>query len=153
METDTITLMKTVKYISNSEEETEKLAGEIALGLNRPANVTLTGELGAGKTVFSRGFARALGVTGPISSPTFTIVQEYEISDGLLYHMDLYRIADDEDAVSFGIEDYLNDPQSVCLIEWPQRLSWLLPETLIKIEIKHVSESQREISYPESALC
>ena len=148
-----ITLMKKINFISNSEEETEKLAGEIASRLPRPSVVTLTGDLGAGKTVFSRGLARSLGVTGPISSPTFTIVQEYEIEGGLLYHMDLYRISDDEEAISFGIEDYLNDSQSVCLIEWPQRLNWLLPESTFEIDIQHVSENQRQINYPEPLSC
>ena len=104
------------KIISTSEEQTEKIAAQLALSLPRPAVVTLTGDLGAGKTVFSRGMARALGVTGPISSPTFTIVQEYDIDHGALYHMDLYRISDDEEALAFGIEEYLLDAKGICLI-------------------------------------
>ena len=144
--------VKVKSLISNSEKETEEFAAKIAQGLKAPAVVTLSGDLGAGKTVFSRGFARALGVVGPISSPTFTIVQEYDIDNGLLYHMDLYRISDDEEALSFGIEEYINDSQSICLIEWPQRLSWLLPEDTMKIELEHVSENQRKIIYSESCV-
>ena len=144
--------MKVDSYISNSELHTERFAAGVAGNLTPPSVVTLSGDLGAGKTVFSRGFARALGVEGPISSPTFTIVQEYDIKGGLLYHMDLYRIADDEEALSFGIEEYLNDPQSICLIEWPQRLSWLLPEDTIRVEIQHISENQRKIHYPEGCV-
>lgn len=141
--------MKFVEKITNSEEETVELARALAQSITAPAIVTLTGDLGAGKTVFSRGFARALGVEGPISSPTFTIVQEYELSTGTLYHMDLYRISSDEEAISFGIEDFLNDPNAINLIEWPQRLEWLLPENIITVEMSHVSEFQRKIRYPQ----
>ncbi|MCM8540755.1 MAG: tRNA (adenosine(37)-N6)-threonylcarbamoyltransferase complex ATPase subunit type 1 TsaE [Lentisphaeraceae bacterium] len=139
--------MKFVEKITNSEEETVELARALAQSITAPAIVTLTGDLGAGKTVFSRGFARALGVEGSISSPTFTIVQEYELSTGTLYHMDLYRISSDEEAISFGIEDFLNDPNAINLIEWPQRLEWLLPENIITVEMSHVSEFQRKIRY------
>lgn len=140
--------MKFKEEISHSEDETVKAAGELAAQITFPSVVTLTGDLGAGKTVFSRGFARALGVTGPISSPTFTIVQEYDIEGGTLYHMDLYRISGDEDAIAFGIEEYLNDPQAICLIEWPQRLEWLLPENILPVEISHISEFERKIRLP-----
>ena len=149
MDPDLITSMESIEKISSSEEETTELAGKFALSLPRPAVVTLTGDLGAGKTVFSRGMARALGVKGPISSPTFTIVQEYEIQDGSLYHMDLYRISDDEEALAFGIEDFLNDKQSICLIEWPQRLEWLLPEIVYHVDIQHVSETERKLTFPK----
>ena len=141
--------MKIVEKITNSEAETVELAQALAKSIKAPAIVTLTGDLGAGKTVFSRGFARALGVEGPISSPTFTIVQEYELASGNLYHMDLYRISSDDEAISFGIEDFLNDKNSINLIEWPQRLEWLLPETVIAVELSHVSEFQRKITYPQ----
>ena len=140
--------MKFSKVISSSEEETVKLAAAFASSLPRPAVVTLTGDLGTGKTVFSRGMARALGVEGPISSPTFTIVQEYEIETGLLFHMDLYRIADDEDALTFGIEDFLTDKTAICIIEWPQRLSCLLPDEVYAVHLQHVSENEREIRLP-----
>lgn len=141
--------MKIVEKITNSEEETVELARTLAKAVKAPAIITLTGDLGAGKTVFSRGFARALGVEGHISSPTFTIVQEYDISEGTLYHMDLYRISSDEEAISFGIEEFLNDPKAINLIEWPQRLDWLLPKTIIPVEISHVSEFQRKLKYPQ----
>ena len=140
--------MTFIEKITNSEEETVELATTLARSLKFPAVVTLTGDLGAGKTVFSRGFARALGVQGPISSPTFTIVQEYEIEGGTLYHMDLYRISSDEEAISFGIEEFLNDKSAINLIEWPQRLTWLLPDSVIPVEISHVSEFQRMVKLP-----
>ncbi len=141
--------MKNYDIITSSEEETLSLAKDFALSLPRPAVVTLSGDLGAGKTVFSRGMARALGVNGPISSPTFTIVQEYEIDSGTLYHMDLYRISNDEEAIAFGIEEFLADPSGICLIEWSQRLQWLLPDIIYQVSMNHVSETEREIILPD----
>ena len=140
------------KIVTSSEEETLEVAARLAALLPRPAVLTLTGDLGAGKTVFSRGLARALGVQGPISSPTFTIVQEYDIAEGSLYHMDLYRIHDDDEALAFGIDEFLNDKRAVCLIEWPQRLSWLLDTEVIAVEMNHVSEFEREICLPDNLL-
>ena len=145
----TITLSNK-EILSNSEEETASFAKAVAEVLAHPAVITLEGDLGAGKTVFSRNLAHALGVEGPISSPTFNIVQEYEIESGVLYHMDLYRISDDEEAIAFGIDEYLNREDAVCLIEWPSRLSWLLPEDLYSIQIEHVSETQRLIKLSEN---
>lgn len=141
--------MKIIEIITHSEEETLEVAAGFAAKISIPAVITLSGDLGAGKTVFSRGFAHALGVEGPISSPTFTIVQEYDLPEGTLYHMDLYRISSDEEAISFGIEDFLNDQSAVNLIEWPQRLHWLLPENALPVEISHVSEFERLLKIPE----
>lgn len=133
------------QFISSSEQQTGEFAQKIAKALPRPAILTLDGDLGAGKTVFSRSFARALGVTGPVGSPTFNIVQEYDLEDGVLYHMDLYRIGDDDEAIAFGIDEYLQRSDAACLIEWSSRLEWLLPDVVYNIKIEHVSESQRRI--------
>ena len=133
------------EFITNSEEETGDFAQKVASILPRPAILTLDGDLGAGKTVFSRSFARALGVIGPVGSPTFNIVQEYSLADGVLYHMDLYRIGDDEEAIAFGIDEYLQRADAACLIEWSSRLEWLLPNEVYRINVEHVSESQRKI--------
>lgn len=139
------------EVISNSEEETVEVARKLARFLPRPAVVLLEGDLGAGKTVFSRNLAQSLGVEGTVSSPTFNIVQEYDIDGGSLYHMDLYRLSGDDEAIAFGIDDYLDQPTSVCLIEWPSRLEWLLDgvETY-RIELQHVSEFQRKILLSEN---
>ena len=85
--------MEPFKIISKSEEDTAKLAAELAANLPRGTVIALYGDLGAGKTVFSRAFAKAIGVTETVSSPTYTIIQEYPLKDGgYFYHMDLYRI-------------------------------------------------------------
>lgn len=135
------------KYISNSETETEAIGAEIARALPRGSVVLLDGDLGAGKTVFSRGFARALGIDEPVSSPTYTIVQEYELPEkGRLYHLDLYRISGVEAALAFGVDEFLNDPSSYALVEWPERIAGILPEDAIRITLKHIGEGRREIS-------
>lgn len=93
------------------------------------------GEMGVGKTTLIKALAKHLGSLSNVSSPTFSIVNEYDIKDGLIYHMDLYRIKDEEEALNFGIEDYLNKDQWN-FIEWPAKLGSFLPEQFNKIEIK-----------------
>ncbi len=132
--------------ISNSEQETEALAARLAAELPRGSVLLLAGDLGAGKTVFSRGFARGLGITEPVSSPTYTIVQEYPLSGGgMLYHLDLYRIDDSRSALAFGVDEFLDDPGSVALVEWPERIADILPAEAVRVDIRHLSDSGREI--------
>ncbi len=123
---------------SHSEEETEALGSALAETLCGGAQIALHGDLGAGKTVFTRGLARGLGIQDPVTSPTFTIVQEY-IGDTLrLYHIDLYRLHGVHDALAFGIEDFLEDDSAVIAIEWSERIEELLEaERLIHVHIMH----------------
>ena len=134
------------KFLSRSEAETEALGAALARELAPGSIVLLCGDLGAGKTVFSRGFARGLGVTETVSSPTYTIVQEYELDSGSrLYHMDLYRIGDERAALGFGVDEFFSEPGAISLVEWPERIRGLLPDTAIRVELVHRSESEREI--------
>lgn len=139
--------LKKQTFISTSETETEAIGAEIARSLPRGSVVLLDGDLGAGKTVFSRGFARALGIDEPVSSPTYTIVQEYELPEkGRLYHLDLYRISGVDAALAFGVDEFLNDPSSYALVEWPERITGILPDNAVHITLKHIGENQREIT-------
>ncbi len=95
----------------------------------------LTGDLGVGKTVFTQGFAAGLGVREPVSSPTFTIVQEYEGEKMPFYHFDVYRIGDAEEMEEIGFEDYVYG-QGVCLIEWANLIREILPEDFMGIMIE-----------------
>lgn len=95
----------------------------------------LDGELGVGKTVFTQGFARGLGIEEPVNSPTFTIVQEYEKGRLPLYHFDVYRISDAEEMDEIGYEDYFFG-QGVCLIEWAALIEELIPECAVRIAIE-----------------
>ncbi len=96
---------------------------------------TLDGDLGVGKTVFTQGFARGLGIRDSVSSPTFTILQEYDEGRLPLYHFDVYRIGDPEEMAELGFEDYLYG-EGVCLIEWAQLIEEILPPGRITVIIE-----------------
>ena len=139
--------METFKIISRCENDTAELAADLAAKLPRGTVIALYGDLGAGKTVFSRAFAKAIGVTETVSSPTYTIIQEYQLADGgYFYHMDLYRIKNSRDALAFAVDEYLNDSNSYALLEWPERIEDILPPDTLIINIKHLSDSEREIT-------
>ena len=134
------------KIISRSERDTENFATALSETLPRGTVVTLEGDLGAGKTVFARGFARGLGITEPVSSPTYTIVQEYILPDsGRLYHMDLYRIDSPDAALAFGVDEFFDDSMAFSLVEWPDRAGGLIPADAVKVFIRHLNETEREI--------
>lgn len=138
-------------FISRCEADTEALAAKIASELPDGAVIALHGDLGAGKTVFSRGFARALGITEPVSSPTYTIIQEYKLPGGsYFYHLDLYRIANSASALAFGTDEYLEEPGSYSLVEWPERIADILPPETIHINIRHLDDAEREITITHS---
>ena len=120
---------------TNSAEETfafGKRIGQMA----RPGQVfTLVGDLGVGKTVFTQGVADGLGITEPISSPTFTIIQIYEEGRMPFYHFDVYRIGDIEEMEEIGYDDYFFG-EGICLIEWANLIEEILPEDIIAIKIE-----------------
>lgn len=120
---------------TRSPEET--FAVGVQLGMKAaPGQVyTLTGDLGVGKTVFTQGFAKGLGIEEPVNSPTFTIVQEYEDGRLPLYHFDVYRIGDVEEMEEVGFEDYVMG-DGVSLIEWAELIADILPEKRIEIVIE-----------------
>jgi tRNA threonylcarbamoyladenosine biosynthesis protein TsaE len=106
---------------------TEELGRRLAQVLAHGSVLALDGDLGTGKTILTRGLARGLGITEPVTSPTFTLVQEYRCPAGTwLFHLDLYRIRTEESALAIGIEEYLFRPDGITVIEWPDRLCGLL---------------------------
>ena len=120
---------------TRSPEETYELARKIGLQA-RPGQVyTLTGDLGVGKTVFTQGVAAGLGITEPVSSPTFTIVQVYEEGRLPFYHFDVYRIGDIEEMEEIGYDDYFFG-KGICLIEWAELIEEILPDDRISITIE-----------------
>ena len=118
-----------------SEKESRALGEELGRKAVPGSLYTLTGDLGTGKTVFTQGFARGLGITEHVNSPTFTIVQEYDGGRLPFYHFDVYRIGDLEEMDEIGYEDYFYG-DGVCLIEWAELIEELLPlkRTAIRIE-------------------
>ena len=117
------------------EKDTAKI-GEMLAKEAKPGEIyLLEGDLGVGKTVFAKGFALGLGITEPITSPTFTIIQEYEQGRLPFYHFDVYRIADEEEMFELGYESYFFG-QGVCLIEWASLIQGLLPAECRTIRIE-----------------
>lgn len=120
---------------TNSAEETFAFGEEIGRGAKAGEVYTLIGDLGVGKTVFTQGLAKGLGITEPISSPTFTIVQVYEEGRLPFYHFDVYRIGDVEEMEEIGFEDYVYG-EGVSLIEWANLIEEILPDKHTEIRIE-----------------
>lgn len=116
-------------------EDTYRLGKELGEKAKPGQAVCLTGDLGTGKTVFTQGFAEGIGITEPVSSPTFTIIQEYDDGRLPLYHFDVYRIGDIEEMYEIGYEDYFYGC-GVCLIEWSNLIEELLPEKRMSVTIE-----------------
>ena len=129
-----------MEIISKSQKQTEDIAFEYAKTLNKGDVVILSGDLGAGKTAFTKGVARFFGLDG-VTSPTYAYLNVY---GDLLYHYDCYRLSCGEDAERLGLTDYFGG-DNVCLIEWAENISDALPEKVKKVEIIKTSENERKI--------
>lgn len=131
--------VKSYHYSTNDAEETMQIAEELATCVTPGSIITLEGDLGAGKTTFTKGFAKGLGIERAVSSPTFTIIKEY-LGNLPLYHMDAYRLEYSEEDI--GFEEYF-EAEGVSIIEWASFISDFLPEERLEINIKKVSETER----------
>ena len=137
-----------MERLSRSEEETEEIAAGIAKDA-RPGDIyALEGDLGAGKTVFARGFARGLGVPDDtrIVSPTYTLMQIYEGGSMPLYHFDMYRLSDSSEALDAGFDEYLYG-SGISLVEWASRIGDLLPgdESLVRVLIDRGNDDNERL--------
>ena len=132
------------RYILKNEEDTAALGASIAEGLKPGAVIALTGDLGAGKTTLTKAVARALGVTETLTSPTFTIVQEYESGRMPVYHFDVYRVHGEDDLFELGFDDYLHG-RGVCLIEWADLIEDLLPNDAMRIRLEYGAHEDERI--------
>ena len=131
-----------METVTASPEETEALAARLAVRLDAGDIVAVSGELGAGKTTFVRGAARALGVSGPVSSPTFTIGHRYEAPVPVA-HLDLYRIAGLDPEEWGDLEPYFDG--SIAFVEWPEHGGDWLPKARVVVTLTHVDESHRKV--------
>ena len=120
---------------THDPEETFEVGRKIGMNAKPGQIYTLTGDLGVGKTVFTQGVAAGLGITEPVNSPTFTIIQEYEDVRLPFYHFDVYRIGDLEEMEEIGYDDYFFG-QGICLIEWAELIEEILPEKRIEVIIE-----------------
>lgn len=116
-----------LKRYLHDQAATETFGGQLAAACKTGLLVFLHGHLGAGKTTLVRGFLRASGHSGPVKSPTYTLVEPYTTAYGNLYHLDLYRLSHAEELEWIGIRDLFED-ESICLVEWPERGAGILPE-------------------------
>lgn len=130
-----------MKLITRSTEETYALAQKIAQELNGGEVILLNGTLGAGKTTFTKGLALALGVKKTVVSPTFTIIKEYEGEKLHLYHIDMYRLEDDDELEELGVEELYRE-DSVVVIEWNR--ATILPNKVINIDIEVIDPTTRK---------
>ncbi len=119
----------------------ERLGALLAQLLTAPALVFLQGDLGMGKTTLARGFMQARGHTGTVKSPTYTLVEPYELNEETLYHFDLYRLCDPEELEFMGIRDYLG--RSIALVEWPDKGQGMLPEPDLELTLEQRGEGRQ----------
>ncbi|MCL2234287.1 MAG: tRNA (adenosine(37)-N6)-threonylcarbamoyltransferase complex ATPase subunit type 1 TsaE [Firmicutes bacterium] len=138
-----------MKFISKKENETLRFAFEFATKLKGGDVICLHGDLGAGKTTFTKGLAKGLGVDSGVTSPTFSILNEYDGKRWKLYHIDAYRLKDAEEAVATGLCDYIFSLDAVVVIEWFENISQILPKEMKKVSLKFVKENVREIEIQE----
>lgn len=130
------------KIVTYSAEETFSVAKEYAKTLEKNDVVLLKGEMGAGKTVFAKGVAKGLGIEEEVTSPTYAYMNDY---DGILYHYDCYRLSCGEQALGLGLTDYF-DAGGICLIEWSENISSVLPEKVKTVTIEDIGEGKRRIT-------
>lgn len=137
---------RTLDFISSSAEQTVRLGVRLGELLNADDVICLSGELGSGKTAFAQGIGRGWGASRHVTSPTFTLVNEYQrLNDPLkLYHIDCYRLEGDADTITTGIDDILING-GVIMIEWPERISPILPQERLWIGFRHISETRRGV--------
>lgn len=136
------------QFISKNEEDTIKIAKEIALTAKEGTVIALYGTLGAGKSVFCRAFIQSLcPFIEDVPSPTFTLLQTYEARSFDIYHFDMYRLKNPEEAFELGIEEAFF--AGVCLIEWPEKIAPLLPKKIKKITIEIQEDQSRLITVEE----
>ncbi len=133
------------EYVSESQQETERLGAEFANALKGGDVIAMFAELGAGKTAFVRGVLRGLGYDGYVSSPTFAFVNEYDTGDFILSHFDMYRIENEEQLYSIGYYDYLDD-RHVLMLEWAENVEFALDDDTVRIHIYGSGDEPRRIT-------
>ena len=135
-----------MERIVQNTDQLKTVAKELLERIGTSKKMVLTGEIGAGKTTFVQAICAHLNAEGPITSPTFSLVNEYPLINGpgAVYHIDLYRLNTIEEALDIGIEDYLYD-ENYCFIEWPELIEPLLPEDIVHINITIVENSARKL--------
>lgn len=134
--------------ITKSADETMNFATEFAKSIKSPCVIVLSGDLGAGKTTFTKGFAKGLGISEIVTSPTFTLLNEF-VGKEKMYHFDMYRLSSKEEAYELGFEDYFKKNDGFVLVEWAENVEGLFSPPYKKITINKISDNEREIKIEE----
>lgn len=137
----------TLDFISHSSEQTRRFGARLGALIRAGDIICLEGDLGTGKTCLTQGIGQGMGIDAPITSPTFTLIAEYDSSTAAppLYHIDLYRLgAPQEEALALGLDDYMLG-DGVCVIEWADRIAAILPEGRLWVRLRHLDVSKRGI--------
>lgn len=131
---------------TDTERETRALGGALGAAAEPGDVLALLGPLGSGKTTFAQGFARGAGFLGPVVSPSFGLARRYKAGAKVVHHLDLYRLAG-RDLANLGLEEYLDDPRGICLVEWPEVAASELPADRLEIRFEHAGERRRRMKF------
>ncbi len=143
-----------MRFQTQSSADTKKIAADMAVNFSKApigtqaVVIALQGDLGAGKTTFTQGFATGLGIIDAITSPTFVLMKQYPLTAGQftkLVHIDCYRLNKAQELVALGFQELLTEPQTIIMLEWPERVSELLPKDAIWIKIDHTGNDTRTL--------
>ncbi len=140
-----LSMTSTLTFRSDSEVSTDRFAAACADAIDEGITIALNGELGSGKTQFVRAFCEGLGIDpSEVSSPTFVLMQLYQGSKWSVSHFDTYRLGDPDEFPALGAEEYLLDPDYVCVIEWANRVATILPTDHLAVEIRQTGATERQ---------
>ena len=138
------------EFLTSNKEETKAVGKMVAKNLSGGEIITFFGDLGAGKTAFVEGLTSGLSINAEVTSPTFSLVNEYR-GDKTLYHFDMYRIGSEEELYSIGFYDYLNE-EAIIAIEWAENVIDFLPESDITVKIEKLGDNERKITVKGAAI-
>lgn len=138
-----------IELVTNSANDTIEFGKSVARAVEKGAVISLVGDLGAGKTTFAKGVARGLGIMDNVTSPTFTILNEYVGEEKKLYHFDFYRIEDPDELVELGFEDYFPSADGLTIVEWAEKAPSVLPKKFYQITFEKIDDDKRKIVFEE----
>lgn len=141
------------KIITKNAGETMALGKKLAKEIGEVRIICLNGELGAGKTTFSQGFLRSLGIKGALTSPTFVVMKQYLLGKNIfnlknIYHLDTYRV-ESEDVINLGWKEIVENKNNIILVEWPEKIEKIIPDKSLWLDFKWLDKDKREITFYE----